>query len=60
MDATNVEKAFEKILEERYKILREQKLEGSAESSAGPASGTKISIAPPASGESKKITGNCC
>ncbi|PJF19157.1 hypothetical protein PSACC_00993 [Paramicrosporidium saccamoebae] len=57
LDATNVDKAFETILSERYKIISQRQLEGAAEPSAGPSAGTKISIAPPADDKPKS---GCC
>lgn len=57
LDATNVDKAFETILSERYKIISQRQLEGAAEPSAGPSAGTKISIAPPTDDKPKS---GCC
>lgn len=57
LDATNVDKAFETILSERYNIISQRQLEGSAEPSAGPSAGTKISIAPP---PEEKAKSGCC
>ncbi len=63
LDATNVDKAFETILTERYKIISQRQLEGGSPSGgAGPSAGTKISIAPPSDDQEEKKggAGACC
>jgi small GTP-binding protein len=66
LDASNVEEAFVKIMEERYKIVSARQLEkGAAGDSAAPGGGAKINIASAtgnkdtAGGKGSKSS-NCC